>query len=72
MPEDRARTLNRLFSSSLNAYVRMVLRFHSIATQHPEWPAVSLATVANDPAKYAEILDVILPEFADMKLQGEI
>lgn len=72
MPEDRAQTLNRLFSLSLSVYMRMLLRFHDIATQHPEWPPVTLAEAASDPVKYAEVLDVMMPEFASMRLQGEI
>lgn len=50
----------------------MVMRFHVIAADHSEWPPVTLNDVLTSPEKYPEIIGVIVPEFASMKLLGEI
>jgi len=63
-------TLRKTFRSG--GHLAMVMRFHTIAADHPEWKPAMLAEVLEYPKNYPEIVEAIVPEFAGMKLLGEI
>lgn len=63
-------TLREAFRNG--SHLAMVMRFHIIAADHPEWKPAMLAEVLEYPENYPEIVETIVPEFAGMKLLGEI